>query len=1535
MRAKVTELAKTELEEAGLNTAGMAESVSKLREQVIALSGVDILEPDGKTFKGTTQIVRELAQVYDKMEDIDQSNLLELLAGKRGANVLAAALQNWDIVEDTIRGASTESVDSMDQQLQIYNQSIQASIDKFKVAFQELSYDLINSNTIKGIVDGGTAILKILDALIEHIGVLGTALTGLGIAKIVTTAVNGAKGAGDLASAFSLFSEALGSGVNKGEALSLVLEEIGTSAGGAGTAVAGLAKGIGALFASPVGIGVAIAGAVIGAGALIYNSYKKQQEELIKQATQTTSSWNGSKADIEQYKQQYTDLNNQLSKANLTESERIGIKQQLLSLQNEISAKYGADAAQLDLINGMYETQLGLISQISAKEATRNITLNRDAYEKSEEEMKKSRTYTLKSNGSDSDLMKQIEWIYQRAGFKDNGDLTFDFTGDATQANESINQVIDGLEKLRETANESEKDFIDGVMAGVIDIQKQNNEILKQNQDNYRAYLEQQLYSKGFGDELAEYSKRTQEYNNALFSGDAEKINEAKQRLDEYKVTVKEITDAHSEYGNFFDEVANSVEKTTERVYQFSDIIKDGVADSSNDLAKYQSEIYSAVNNLKALGLDGVDVQNILLHGGIGFEDLSALAKIYDPNFDFSEDAVRTFADFLAQLDVVASGAGDGLDLAKDSFEGFLKVASASIETVEKANAALVNSFGNKGLSMGIDAETGAITGDVATIIDAYKDLKGYDAKVLFERTADGINVNADALRALQAEQEATIKADFIRRIAEAQKEIGKAGTVEGKKYWEDQLETVRLLSSAYDGATSAYQKWIDAQKMTSPGSKYDAIATNALKQAKEYYDEGLVGNPVFKSIAQLFTNEDLSLASTEEITKAYEDGVEVVKKYFTEGSEGAKAFADKLVELNLAKKEGDEYDFSESGINTTELANELGISVDLVEAAFGKLQEHGWDINFINDDQLTKLGELSEKAESARERLAELADEEGNVGSTDISSVIDIDISGIDTIDECNEAIEQINEAKANAEVDSEEYQYLDSLLEDITLMRDVLEQETKPTVDDSSLVSAEDTYDSLIERMEYLANVNTSVPGVYVDIQNDEQVRELAETLLNMDDEEIKAKLGIDGVDTVDGIIEKLKQEHIDVPVTANTSGMQVQAETNGTINYTTGTVESVGAQTAVLNYITGTIPPIPTQTALVDYSTNKIEKVPDQEAKINYSNGYIEDVPDQNATINYTASISGLGALPDDGEHRTVYINTVQLYKGTVTKSAFQAMSSTGSVTSGSSHANGTLGKVGLKHDETALINELGSEIVVRPSEDSWMIFNDGKPTFAPLKKGDVIFNADLTRQLLEKGEADDYARILSGKSHARGVAKGVARATVKGGGSFKKTTSSSKKSSSGGGGGGGSDGGGSNSKSNKEANDFKETLDKIEIRIDRLDRLISNFDTVASNVFNNLTTRSDALSKSLYVVGTEIKEQERAYTRYIKQANKVGLDSKLAAKVRKGEIDIQDIKNEDTWKKIEEYRKWWNSRHSIHLNAGKLRRHINYNARMKYA
>lgn len=1531
------------MEEAGLETEGMVESTAKLRDEILAVAGVDILDATGRNFKSVTQIMRELAQVWDKLDEVQKNGLLDKIAGKRGAVAVSAVLQNWDIVEDTIAGASTGSVGSMDKQLEVYRQSVQASLNEFKVAFQELSADLIKSGLLKGIIDAGTDIIHIIDELVKHIGVLGTAVTALGIAKVFTTMTSGAKsvsGWGNvLSTVFTELADNATTATERMTAMQIVLTALKSKAGGASSALGTMFSGLGGFLTSPVGLITAGVAAVAGITALAINARKKQQEELRKQATATTEKWRDDKSSVDDFKRQYTELNDQLKNVNLTESERIGIKQQLLDLQNQISAKYGADAGQLDLINGKYETQLGLISQITEKEAHRNLQNNREAYQQSIDEMTKDRTYTLFSNGSGSDLMKKIEMAYVQNGFKDQGDLTFEFTGDVTEADKNIRALMDRLEQLKATANDTEKQFIDSVIGATSKLLAKNNEILDANQANYQAYLEQSLYDDGYGDELAKYSKLVKEYNEALAGDDVAYAYKKRSEMLAYYRDNIEGTFEGTQYEDFFTNVTNQIDTASEKMMDWQDIVDDETTYATNGLAKYADVIRKTVGDIKKLKLDGVDIQTILGDPSSAmYKDMAQLARLWNSDINLGNpDDLQLFSDFLMKVAYGADAFTDGVDLAKSSFDDFMKSASASIDTVEKTNAALINSFGNKGLSMGIDAETGAITGDVATILNAYKDLKGFDAKVLFERTADGINVNTEALRALQSEQENTVKAEFMRRIIEAQNEISKAGTAEGKKYWEDQLETVRLLSTAYDGATSAYQKWIDAQKMTSPGSKYDTIVNSALKQGKEYYDKGLVGNPAFQAIAQLFTNEDLSLATNEEITKAYEDGVDTVKKYFTEGAEGAEAFADKLVDLKLATKEWNsekdtyDYDFSESGINTTKLADELGISVDLVEAAFGKLQERGFTINFINDDQLTRLAELDEKASSARDRLAELADEEGRIGNTDVSSVIDIDISGLDTVDECNEAIEQISEAKANAEVDSDEYQYLDTLLQDIIMMRSVLEEGTKPSVDDSELVSVQETYDSLVDRILLLNHMNAA-PGVHFDIDNDEEVRELAETLISMDDEEYKAKLGIDGIDTVDGIIEKLKQERITVPVTTDTSGAQVN--TSGTVDYSTGSVEAVGAQTAVLNYTTGTIEPIQPQTTTINYTTGKIEQVPDQSASINYSNGTIEQVPDQYATINYSANVTGLSALPDDGERRTIYLDTytVQHYKGTVSRSAFQSLSSAGKVTGGSSHANGTLGKVGLKNDESALINELGAEIVVRPSDDSWMIFNDGKPTFANLKRGDVIFNADLTRQLLEKGEADDYARILSGNSHASGTLKGKAHATVKGGGSFKKATSSSKKSS---GGGGGNDGGGS-SNSKDDAKDFNEVLDEIQINIDRIERDIKNLDTIASDTFTNLTGRTSALNKELVKVRKEIKVQQTGYSRYLAKANSVGLNGTWAARVRAGEnLTIDDVKDEDLWDKIQEYQKWWNSRHLIHLTAGKLRRHINYNARMKYA
>jgi TP901 family phage tail tape measure protein len=73
---------KADLEEMGESTDGLITSTSKLREQIKGLTGVDIML-DENTYKSTAQIIQELGAVYNQLTDIQQANLLELIAGEQ------------------------------------------------------------------------------------------------------------------------------------------------------------------------------------------------------------------------------------------------------------------------------------------------------------------------------------------------------------------------------------------------------------------------------------------------------------------------------------------------------------------------------------------------------------------------------------------------------------------------------------------------------------------------------------------------------------------------------------------------------------------------------------------------------------------------------------------------------------------------------------------------------------------------------------------------------------------------------------------------------------------------------------------------------------------------------------------------------------------------------------------------------------------------------------------------------------------------------------------------------------------------------------------------------------------------------------------------------------------------------------------------------------------------------------------------------------------------------------------------------------
>lgn len=168
---------KAELEEVGESTEGMATSVSKLREQIMALTNnrVDIMLDDD-TYKSTYAIIQDIAGVWDKMSDIDRAALLELLGGKRNANAITSLIENFQIAEDVIEKTTNSAGSALEENAK-YLESINGKLAQMKAAAEELSASLFNSDFFGVLVDGATVFISGLEKIVDLLGSLPTLMT--------------------------------------------------------------------------------------------------------------------------------------------------------------------------------------------------------------------------------------------------------------------------------------------------------------------------------------------------------------------------------------------------------------------------------------------------------------------------------------------------------------------------------------------------------------------------------------------------------------------------------------------------------------------------------------------------------------------------------------------------------------------------------------------------------------------------------------------------------------------------------------------------------------------------------------------------------------------------------------------------------------------------------------------------------------------------------------------------------------------------------------------------------------------------------------------------------------------------------------------------------------------------------------------------------------------------------------------------------------------------------------------------------------
>lgn len=178
--------AKAELKDMQEDTDGLCDSTSKLREQIKSLTGVDIMLDDN-TFKSTTDIIKELGAVWDKLSDSSQAATLELIAGKSRANNVAALLKNYQKIDEVMESLGDAEGSAMRENEAIVD-SINGRIKVLSATAEEFWQNFIDTDLVKELVSLTSDLLNILTKIVNignGAGTLGLIGTGAGIFKFI------------------------------------------------------------------------------------------------------------------------------------------------------------------------------------------------------------------------------------------------------------------------------------------------------------------------------------------------------------------------------------------------------------------------------------------------------------------------------------------------------------------------------------------------------------------------------------------------------------------------------------------------------------------------------------------------------------------------------------------------------------------------------------------------------------------------------------------------------------------------------------------------------------------------------------------------------------------------------------------------------------------------------------------------------------------------------------------------------------------------------------------------------------------------------------------------------------------------------------------------------------------------------------------------------------------------------------------------------------------------------------------------------
>lgn len=419
----------------------------------------------------------------------------------------------------------------------------------------------------------------------------------------------------------------------------------------------------------------------------------------------------------------------------------------------------------------------------------------------------------------------------------------------------------------------------------------------------------------------------------------------------------------------------------------------------------------------------------------------------------------------------------------------------------------------------------------------------------------------------------------------------------------------------------------------------------------------------------------------------------------------------------------------------------------------------------------------------------------------------------------------------------------------------------------------------DDISSKIEELTNEKKSLL-IQNDVEGADKVQALIDALQQVHDKQVEVVAQTQGADLVDQLqsrIAELQDKNVSIDAIVQDDKVQSLiseiAALPPEVQIAIGVDESnVGNAEAIKAQIKSD-----PASVNVNYTKGDQEPAEDQKADVNYTLGSQDPPNDKTATVTYTL---GGQAPPSDKVAHVTYIGGKA--SGTMTSIAHASGTAYNVLNMkplSSAHAKG---EVALKHDEQALVNEVGinghSESIVR--DGVWSLIPGGAH-IENLKKGDIIFSATQTEDLLKHGTTHGHAR-----AYAQGTASGVTLAPAYADGTSELDDTIKKVST--------------------------QAKDWIETALDRLERIVEKYQDIAESDYSNYKSSEKNYDKALKNLNKQLQTQKDSRAKYVAKANEVasavGLSDELKKKVQNGTINIESL-SEDDKKRVDAYQEWY--------------------------